>query len=315
MAVGDGANDVPMILGAHVGIGIRGKEGNQAVQASDVAISQFRFLLPLLLCHGRRAYRRLGVFVSYFIYKHVALVMSDVIWAHQFRFRGDNAINEYLSTCYPVITSVTIMFILAFDVDVPNKLAVSTPELYREGIERVHFNIRSFLGWMLSAVYHGCLVWIIPNVSVGSSSRSGLAPDCDNPAFTNHCYPPEAEDPDFWLGSVATITLLVIVVNVRLWLYMMNRFWWFTLCGVITPSLALFFVHALLSETALYAMSPEIKGTFARMFSESACLLVLFLTPLVVLLDAAVYTAYQKARPTPLDKARRGAQVRPTLLK
>ena len=40
LAIGDGANDVPMILGAHVGIGIRGKEGSQAVQASDIAISQ-----------------------------------------------------------------------------------------------------------------------------------------------------------------------------------------------------------------------------------------------------------------------------------
>lgn len=40
LAIGDGANDVPMILGAHVGIGLRGKEGSQAVQASDIAISQ-----------------------------------------------------------------------------------------------------------------------------------------------------------------------------------------------------------------------------------------------------------------------------------
>jgi magnesium-transporting ATPase (P-type) len=278
-----------------------------------VAISQFRFLLPLLLCHGRRAYRRLSVFVSYFIYKHVALVMSDVIWAHQFRFRGDNAINEYLSTCYPVITSVTIMFILAFDLDVPNKLAMSTPELYREGIERVHFNIRSFAGWMLSAVYHGCLVWLIPNLAIGSSNPSGVTADCENASSSKHCFPEGVEDPDFWLGSVVSITLLVVVVNVRLWIYTLNRFWWFTLFGVVMPSFGLFCLHALLSE-GLPTMSPEITGTFARMFSESASLLVLFLTPLIVLLDAAVYTAYQKATPTPLDKARRGAQVWPTLL-
>lgn len=36
LAIGDGANDVPMIQGAHVGIGIRGKEGNQAVQVQRV---------------------------------------------------------------------------------------------------------------------------------------------------------------------------------------------------------------------------------------------------------------------------------------
>ena len=44
LGIGDGANDVAMIQEAHVGIGIRGVEGTQAVQASDFAISQFRFL-------------------------------------------------------------------------------------------------------------------------------------------------------------------------------------------------------------------------------------------------------------------------------
>ncbi len=39
LAVGDGANDVPMISEAHIGVGIRGKEGTQAVRAADYAIS------------------------------------------------------------------------------------------------------------------------------------------------------------------------------------------------------------------------------------------------------------------------------------
>jgi len=49
LAIGDGANDVSMIKAAHVGIGIIGLEGLQAVMASDYAIGQFRFLLKLLL--------------------------------------------------------------------------------------------------------------------------------------------------------------------------------------------------------------------------------------------------------------------------
>ena len=44
LAVGDGANDVSMIMEAHIGIGIRGKEGTQAVRTADYAVSQFRFL-------------------------------------------------------------------------------------------------------------------------------------------------------------------------------------------------------------------------------------------------------------------------------
>ena len=44
LAIGDGANDVSMIMEAHIGVGIRGKEGTQAVRSADYAISQFRFL-------------------------------------------------------------------------------------------------------------------------------------------------------------------------------------------------------------------------------------------------------------------------------
>lgn len=44
LSIGDGANDVPMILEANIGVGIRGKEGTQAVRSADFAISQFRFL-------------------------------------------------------------------------------------------------------------------------------------------------------------------------------------------------------------------------------------------------------------------------------
>ena len=41
LAVGDGANDVNMIQTAHLGIGIMGKEGNQAAAFSDYAIPNF----------------------------------------------------------------------------------------------------------------------------------------------------------------------------------------------------------------------------------------------------------------------------------
>ncbi|RNA41725.1 putative phospholipid-transporting ATPase IA isoform X1, partial [Brachionus plicatilis] len=40
LAIGDGANDVSMIQAAHVGVGIYGKEGTQALSASDYAIGK-----------------------------------------------------------------------------------------------------------------------------------------------------------------------------------------------------------------------------------------------------------------------------------
>lgn len=41
LAVGDGANDVNMIQSASIGVGIMGKEGNQAATFSDYAIPNF----------------------------------------------------------------------------------------------------------------------------------------------------------------------------------------------------------------------------------------------------------------------------------
>jgi P-type E1-E2 ATPase len=39
LSIGDGANDVAMILKAHVGVGIAGKEGMQAARSADFAVS------------------------------------------------------------------------------------------------------------------------------------------------------------------------------------------------------------------------------------------------------------------------------------
>ena len=65
LAIGDGANDVAMIKAAHIGIGIIGKEGRQAVNNSDFAIGRFHFVRRLLFVHGRENYRRLSIFAYY----------------------------------------------------------------------------------------------------------------------------------------------------------------------------------------------------------------------------------------------------------
>lgn len=47
-----------MILAADVGVGIVGLEGMQASLAADFSTTQFSHILPLLLWHGRNAYKR-----------------------------------------------------------------------------------------------------------------------------------------------------------------------------------------------------------------------------------------------------------------
>jgi len=42
LAIGDGANDVNMIIAAHVGVGIQGVEGHQASRSADYSFGQFK---------------------------------------------------------------------------------------------------------------------------------------------------------------------------------------------------------------------------------------------------------------------------------
>lgn len=78
LSIGDGANDVSMIQEAHIGVGIVGKEGTQAVQSSDFSFAQFKYLTTLLLVHGRWSYRRISWFICYYFYKNIVLVFTEL---------------------------------------------------------------------------------------------------------------------------------------------------------------------------------------------------------------------------------------------
>ena len=63
---------------AHIGIGISGQEGQQAVLASDFSFGQFRYLERLLLVHGRLSYLRVAKFLRYFFYKNFTYTFVHV---------------------------------------------------------------------------------------------------------------------------------------------------------------------------------------------------------------------------------------------
>src|SRR5439155_3944832 len=80
LAIGDGANDIAMIQEAHLGIGITGKEGLQAARSSDYSIAQFRFLLKLLLVHGRWFYVRISKYILVTFYKEMLFYLTQAMY-------------------------------------------------------------------------------------------------------------------------------------------------------------------------------------------------------------------------------------------
>lgn len=63
---------------AHVGVGLTGVEGGQAVQNADFSLSQFRFLQRLLLVHGCWSYRRISLFLRYFLFKTCSFALVHI---------------------------------------------------------------------------------------------------------------------------------------------------------------------------------------------------------------------------------------------
>ena len=116
LSIGDGANDVNMILQANVGIGILGKEGQQAARSADYAIGQFKFLKPLMFVHGREAYRRNTQLILYTFYKNVLYVCTQFYLGFSSAFSGQPAYEPFIYQMYNIMfTSLPIMYYALFD--------------------------------------------------------------------------------------------------------------------------------------------------------------------------------------------------------
>ena len=75
LAIGDGANDVNMIIRAHIGVGILSKEGNQASSFADYSIPQYKNLRRLIFWHGRPFGERLLNAVTWLIFRSMVFAI------------------------------------------------------------------------------------------------------------------------------------------------------------------------------------------------------------------------------------------------
>ncbi len=150
LAIGDGANDVPMIQAAHVGVGISGQEGLQSVNASDYAFAQFRFLQKLLLCHGRYNYWRMSRVTTYLFYKSIVWGMPLALytlfnsWSGQFFY--DFVTSNLWALFY---TSLPIVLFGIYDMDVCPETCLKYPWLYRTGLSDNFLQPSVFWGWVM----------------------------------------------------------------------------------------------------------------------------------------------------------------------
>jgi phospholipid-transporting ATPase len=108
-----------------VGVGISGKEGRQAVNNSDFAIAQFRFLRKLMLVHGHWDYRRLCKVILYSFYKNIALTFILFYYCFFTGFSGQSLYESLVYSGYNFFLAMPILCVGLFDKDVDARTAVS----------------------------------------------------------------------------------------------------------------------------------------------------------------------------------------------
>ncbi|KAJ0411751.1 hypothetical protein ATCC90586_006710 [Pythium insidiosum] len=161
LAIGDGANDVNMIQSAHVGVGVSGQEGVQAVNASDYAIAQFRFLERLLLVHGRFNYRRISKLILYSFYKNVLLVIALFLFNFFNGQSGTSIFESFVMAGWNFFLALPIIAIGVFDEDVAPEQVLRHPRLYVSGQRNECLNMVRFSAWIANAILQAVLCFIV----------------------------------------------------------------------------------------------------------------------------------------------------------
>uniref|UniRef100_A0A674CGN2 Phospholipid-transporting ATPase n=1 Tax=Salmo trutta TaxID=8032 RepID=A0A674CGN2_SALTR len=222
LSIGDGANDVSMILEAHVGIGIKGREGRQAVRNSDYAIPKLKHLKKLLLGHGHLYYVRIAHLVQYFFYKNLCFILPQFLYQFFCGYSQQPLYDAAYLTMYNIcFTSMPILANSLLEQHICIEVLMDNAALYRDVAKNAMLRWGPFLYWTLLGVYQGLLFFF------------GVRFLFSNPALQDN-------GQVFGNWSFGTIVFTVLVFTVTLKLAMDTRHWTWINHFVIWGSLAFY---------------------------------------------------------------------------
>ena len=154
LAIGDGANDVAMIQEARVGVGISGHEGRQAVNSSDFAIAQFRFLRHLMLVHGRWNYLRVAATVLFVFYSQIIFTGCFFIYNCFNRFSGTALFYEFLLVIFSYPSCTAFVLLAITNKDISKETALAYPAMYVSGRDNLHLRTGNILIYVARSFLH-----------------------------------------------------------------------------------------------------------------------------------------------------------------
>uniref|UniRef100_H3BD35 Phospholipid-transporting ATPase n=1 Tax=Latimeria chalumnae TaxID=7897 RepID=H3BD35_LATCH len=239
LAIGDGANDVNMIKTAHIGIGISGQEGTQAVQSSDYALAQFCFLQRLLLVHGRWSYIRISKFLRFFFFKTLIFALVHIWYSFFNGFSAQSVLENWFITLYTVsYTAYPILAMGLLEQDVSDKKSIHFPELYKAGQNEDLFNVKVFGLTIFHSITVSLVLFFVP---YGAFTVT-VAPDGTFPS-----------DYQCFAVTIATATLFTAILEVM----MEITFWTVPSMLAVLISILFYFLFSFITHNmALHRVDP-----------------------------------------------------------
>lgn len=161
LAIGDGANDVSMILEGNVGVGIFGKEGRQAANNADFAIGEFKFLRRLLLVHGRWNYVRQSRVFLYSMHKNMVLTLTLFWFSYFTAVSGTSLYESWVYTGFNFMLGLPIIFYGILDRDISAEFALKYPQTYSTGRNNTALVVKAIAVWILNAILYAVVICLM----------------------------------------------------------------------------------------------------------------------------------------------------------
>ncbi|KAA3676266.1 phospholipid-translocating ATPase [Paragonimus westermani] len=222
-AVGDGGNDVSMLLQANVGIGIYGKEGREAVRAADYAIPQFqltilltlvhRHLRRLFLVHGQWSYHRISMTMVMFYHKCVTFVTTQIALTFYSGFSANSWFTSIHYTLYNLtFTSLTNLLFGFFEKHLTDEQLLQHPRLYRLTVQHANLRVWYITLWVLDGVWQGLTIFYSVYFFLAGNEGHMSAIFLTLDASPRNQF-------DFTLCGCACLIYVIISVNIRAMLH------------------------------------------------------------------------------------------------
>ncbi|KAK7141388.1 hypothetical protein R3I93_015519 [Phoxinus phoxinus] len=280
LSIGDGANDVSMILEAHVGIGVKGKEGRQAVRNSDYAIPKLKHLKKLLLAHGHLYYVRIAHLVQYFFYKNLCFILPQFLYQFFCGYSQQPLYDAAYLTMYNIcFTSMPILAYSLLEQHMSIEVLLDNATLYREIAKNAMLRWRPFLYWTVLGIFQGLMFFF------------GVRFLFSNPALQDN-------GQVFGNWSYGTIVFTVLVFTVTLKLALDTRHWTWINHFVIWGSLAFYVFFSFFWGGIIWPFLKQqrLYFVFANMLSSVSAWLVIIILILLSLLPELLLVVLRKPR-------------------